>query len=457
MFNRLIPLPITESNPNCKIVNRLIVNYFMFKQHFKQAFHLLLENKLLSAISIAGTALAISVVMVIIILLYAKTTNYEPETNRYRTLYVKWSSVYEKENKDARNYSRVSLYDIQQLFYPLTTAEAVTAICEYGRMLAAVPGGGEEINCQSLYTDAAFWRVFEFGFLAGKPYDEAAFKSGLKQTVICESVARRLFGGVEEAVGRRLELNFVEFTICGVVRDVSKFAEQSYSEIWVPYTTNSDISRIDLSGWTKGHTGGFQCFILAHSSADFPEILKEVDVNLAKLNSNDQEMQLDLLGQPDTFFVQMLHKYANGGVPGQEVIIRYIIIVIVILLVPAINLSGLTQSRMRKRLSEIGVRKAFGATRSGLLWQVLTENLLLTLIGGLVGLLFSYFALWLLADWLLASELSDGGTATMNASMISPWIFFVALLFCLVLNLLSAGIPAERVARTTIVNALNER
>ena len=35
----------------------------MFKQHFKQAFHLLLENKLLSAISIAGTALAISVVM----------------------------------------------------------------------------------------------------------------------------------------------------------------------------------------------------------------------------------------------------------------------------------------------------------------------------------------------------------------------------------------------------------
>ena len=98
----------------------------MFKQHFKQAFHLLLENKLLSAISIAGTALAISVVMVIIILLYAKTTNYEPETNRDRTLYVKWSSVYEKENKDARNYSRVSLYDIQQLFYPLTTAEAVS-------------------------------------------------------------------------------------------------------------------------------------------------------------------------------------------------------------------------------------------------------------------------------------------------------------------------------------------
>ena len=146
----------------------------MFRQYFKQAFHLLMENKLLSAISIAGTALAISVVMVIIILLYAKTANYEPEMNRDRTLYVKWSSVYEKEDKDARNYSRLSLYDIQQIFYPLTTAEAVSAICEYGRMLAVVPGGGEEINCQLLYTDADFWKVFEFGFLAGQPYDEVA-------------------------------------------------------------------------------------------------------------------------------------------------------------------------------------------------------------------------------------------------------------------------------------------
>lgn len=429
----------------------------MFKQYFKQAFHLLLENKLLSVISIAGTALAISVVMVIIILLYAKTANYEPETNRDRTLYLKWSSTYEKEDKEARNYSRLSLYDIQQVFYPLTTAEAVSAIFGYGRMLAAIPGGSEEINCQSLYTDAAFWRIFEFGFLTGKPYDEASFKAGLRQAVICESVARRLFGGVERAVGRRLALNYVEFVVCGVVRDVSKFAELSYSEIWLPYTTNSDISYIDLSGWTKGHTGGFQCFILAHSSKDFPKIIQEVNVNLAKLNANDQEMQLDLLGQPDTFFIQMLHKYASGGTPAREIIIRYVIIIIVILLVPAINLSGLTQSRMRKRLSEIGVRKAFGADRLTLLKQVLVENLLLTLIGGLVGLLFSYLALWLLSDWLLASGLSIGGTATMNVSMISPWIFFVALTFCLILNLLSAGIPAERVARTTIVNALNER
>lgn len=61
--------------------------------------------------------------------------------------------------------------------------------------------------------------------------------------------------------------------------------------------------------------------------------------------------------------------------------------IVILLLVPAINLSSMTLSRMRKRMSEIGVRKAFGATANVLLRQVFYENLLLTLIAGAVGML----------------------------------------------------------------------
>ncbi|WP_071145335.1 ABC transporter permease [Bacteroides ihuae] len=427
----------------------------MIKLYFKQALTLLRENKLMSFISIAGTALAIAIIMVIIIILRAKTANYEPELNRDRTLYVKWASAVSKVNEDERNYSCLSLYDIQQAFYPLTTPEAVTAVYTYGRMLSSVPGTDEEINCEVLYTDDAFWRMFEFGFLAGKPYDAAAFKSGLKQAVICESAARKLFGGVKEAIGRRLDLNFVAFTVSGVVRDVSKFAEQSYAEIWLPYTTNSNICSISIAGWGEGHTGDFQCFLLARNADDFSKIRSELASSIAKMNANSKEYKLDIMDQPDDFFTQMLHKFSNGGTPPAKVVIRYCVIIFIILIVPAINLSGLTQSRMRKRISELGVRKAFGATKWSLLWQVLSENFLLTLIGGLFGLLFAYIGIWILSAWLLASDL--GGEAAMNGTMISLWIFLVALIFCLVLNLLSAGIPAWKAARTTIVNALNER
>lgn len=70
----------------------------------------------------------------------------------------------------------------------------------------------------------------------------------------------------------------------------------------------------------------------------------------------------------------------------RELVMKYVIIVLVLLLIPAINMSGITQSQMRKRMAEIGVRKAFGATRSELLTQVLYENLLQTLLGGVLGL-----------------------------------------------------------------------
>ena len=60
----------------------------MIKQYFKQAWQLIKQNRLFSSIYIAGTALGISMVMIMAILNYVKTANIYPETNRNRTMYV---------------------------------------------------------------------------------------------------------------------------------------------------------------------------------------------------------------------------------------------------------------------------------------------------------------------------------------------------------------------------------
>ena len=80
--------------------------------------------------------------------------------------------------------------------------------------------------------------------------------------------------------------------------------------------------------------------------------------------------------------------------------LRYAIVVIILLLVPAVNLSGMTLSRMRRRMAEIGVRKAFGATGGELMRQVFFENLVLTLLAGIVGLALSYVATFALNGFL---------------------------------------------------------
>lgn len=112
---------------------------------------------------------------------------------------------------------------------------------------------------------------------------------------------------------------------------------------------------------------------------------------------------------------------------------------------------------MRRRMEEIGVRRAFGATRGELLRQVLAENLVVTLMGGVLGLILSYIAVLCMRDWLLNTSMSGyyGVDTQVSADMvIQPFVFVCALLFCLLMNLLSAGIPAIRVSRTNIVNAI---
>lgn len=171
----------------------------------------------------------------------------------------------------------------------------------------------------------------------------------------------------------------------------------------------------------------------------------------------------DLLyrGQPDTYFVAAQRYSANNPPAVKEAVRQYILTLLVLLLVPAVNLSGLTLSRMRKRISEIGVRKAFGAPRRELMMQVLSENMLYSLFGGILGLVLSYVAAFLLGGMLFSVDFVSNGVEDLQTMCIDllfdPVVFLLAFLACFLLNLLSAAIPAWKVTRTNIVDAINER
>ena len=137
------------------------------KKIIQQAFFQLRNQPLLSVITVLGTALAIALIMVILIVYQAKTADYAPEVNRSRSLYVKWErTVYDKKDPNSAGHSRPSLWLVKEIFYPLTTPEAVTATYEGGEVLVGTVGSDEEMNTPLMLTDAAFWKVYQFRFLA---------------------------------------------------------------------------------------------------------------------------------------------------------------------------------------------------------------------------------------------------------------------------------------------------
>ncbi len=423
----------------------------MIKIYLKQAIYQLQENKLLSFISIAGTAMAIAMIMVMVIVQRVEVANYAPEVNRDRTLHMKWMSTAWPNSPGSTN-GPMSLRTAKECFKELTTPEAVCVYSPPGGNLLASVQGGELMSVDVLQSDEALWTVFEFAFLSGKPYDLADCESGIAKVVITESVARKLFG-TTDVVGRTMSLDYADYTVCGVVKDVSQLASTAYAQAWIPYST-SNIT--DLT-WSVT-MGMMRVAILARSVDDFPAIGEEVERLRLKYNESLGDRYVQYRDQPDTQFVYNNRKWANLEPDIKGIIIQYVLVIFLLLLVPAINLSGMTLSRMRKRYPELGVRRSFGATKGELLNQILLESMVLTLIGGVVGLLLSYGSIYVLNDLLFAKSENSflNGTNTVSAStLFDPVIFGGAFLFCLLLNLLSSGVPAWRASRQNIVNALN--
>ena len=251
----------------------------MFTQYFKQALWHLRENPVISWISVLGTALSICMIMVIVITLRVRTADCEPEVNRSRSLYVPNMSYRAKgDTSGSSANSRMSVQTGRECFKALTTAEAVTLVSQPGKVRASLPAGAK-MTIDKVETDEAFWHIFRFRFLDGKPFTGADVQSGLPRAVIAASVARRLFGRTD-VTGQHLELNHVDFQVCGVVADVSMLATDAYAQVWIPYTAGD----AEASTWGYNLMGQMRAVILARSADDFPAIREECERLRQKYN-----------------------------------------------------------------------------------------------------------------------------------------------------------------------------
>lgn len=188
---------------------------------------------------------------------------------------------------------------------------------------------------------------------------------------------------------------------------------------------------------------------------DVRDFLKE---KVHRLNMSDKEWEYDL--QVCSHAQRMMSRGQDLS-SWKDIFLALLPKVFVLLLVPALNLSGLVAARMKRRLPEMGVRKAFGAKKRELMHQVISENLVLTLCGGLVGLVITWLLLYVFRSWAFFA-LSNIPNQTVEPlvqgeMLFSPLIFLIAFMVCAVVNLMATLIPAWLSLRNPIVESMNQK
>ena len=439
--------------------------------YFRQAWYNLRVNRVYSAVFIAGTAVSVALVMAFLTVLSSRVVNTVPETHRDRMLSV--SHLLYKGDMGTLGFG-VSAEFGKRFLDSLPGVECWTAMAPGHFMegpLTLRDAAGISCKAFTRFVDRNFWRVFDFQFVAGRPLSESGMHGSAVELVVSESVAHRL-AGKSDAVGKEVYWDGRLFRVCGVVRDVPISASAAFAEAWMPLD-EYDINMSWLGRMFFGKVsflGNGPIYILADDRASFRKIRSGIEDRLEIFNhTDDSGSELSLPRGVPSYVESMFVQFDSHGnsQPVRPYIWMSVGVLLLILLVPLFNLSGMVTSRMEARLTEFGTRKAFGAGSGSILSQITWENLLLTLIGGVLGLVLSWLLLEVFSRQ-LSMLIPTGGWMPGAAGYGTPeagyfdfrdfyniYLGTALLLVIVVINVLSALLPARRVIRHPITESLN--
>lgn len=208
--------------------------------------------------------------------------------------------------------------------------------------------------------------------LSGRFFDGQDEQAHNKVGVITQKLAEKVYGSADDAVGKVVKLNGLPFTIIGTFKErVDTFgrSEVTNNTMVIPYTV------------IRYFTNSPEVRQLYFSAAE-PSIVIAVTGEIQKVIQSRHRPESAYFVQNLTEVVAMAERTANA------LTLVLLLIAAVTLLVSGIGIMNIMLATVGSRITEIGIRKAIGATNRDIRFQFLSEATLISLIGGSAGVIF---------------------------------------------------------------------
>ncbi len=410
----------------------------MLKNYIKIAFKVLWRHKLFTFISLFGISFTLLILLVIAAFADHTLGPVAPETDLERTLSVTVGIVNYKSGGIAGG-PIFSPYFLNRYVKSLKTPRYVSLSSFHNPVVTYQDK--RKFSFDLKFVDGEFWEILDFDFLEGRPFTVVDVEQHNPVAVINRETRERYFEN-ENAIGNTIEVDGQNYQVTGVVENISFLRIMPYADIWVPLTlTKEDLSKPSI----LGNFPGWYAMLKAEKKSDLPAIRREFENQLALVE--DPSGRIEHINTGANTYVEAVTRtlFRNDDDSSNPLLIFISILTILFLLLPTVNLVNINISRIMERSSEIGVRKAFGASSRVLIGQFVTENIIITLLGGLISLVLAAVAIAIINDSEILPHLR---------LVLSYRIFLFGLLVCLVFGLLSGVYPAYKMSRLHPVDAL---
>ncbi len=400
----------------------------MIRNYLKIAWRNLVNNKVYSAINILGLAAGMAVAL-LIGLWVLNEFSYDKFLPNYKQLYqveINFSSQHDGEHTQ----TSLALPLVEVLRKEIPGIKRVAEADYLGWMNHDLLVGNKKLYLGGGAAHSDFLRMFQYPFVKGNA--RSAFTES-HSIVLTESTAKALFGNTDP-MNKVVRIdNNQNLKVTGVLKDIPKNSTLQFAYL-MPFSFKEQVEDWMKGARTTWTNNSFTAYVELEPGVTYAQVaprIKNIIYNRSpQMRVAKPEVILHALKDWHLYSDFKNGKEAGGFI---DYVRMFSIIGMLVLIIACINFMNLSTARSEKRAREVGVRKAIGSQRKDLIFQFLTESVLITFIAFLFSILFTQLALPSF-NTLIGSAIS--------IPYANPIFWVIMILYVLITGLLAGSRPA---------------